>query len=35
MEGEKREEGVEMLNTGAVIHDTETKVDSLSPHERV
>lgn len=32
---EKRKEGVLMLNTGAVIHDTETKVDALSPHEGV
>lgn len=30
---EKREEGAEMLNTGAVVHDTETKVDALSPRE--
>lgn len=32
---QKREEGGEMLNTGAVVHDTETKVDVLSPCEGV
>lgn len=32
---ERREEGIEMLNTGAVVHDAETMVDALSPCEGV
>lgn len=32
---ERTEEGVEMLNTGAVVHDTETMVDAHSPCEGV
>lgn len=32
---EKREEGVQMLNTGAVVYSTETKVDALRPREGV